>query len=297
MKTLITLIKREYWENKGMFFRAPVIFGGFLIFVGLCYLILLMAHSTHEFPHFDGVLSLKDGNIPPTLIADTFYSMSVPFIVLLWITVFIYCFNCLYSDRKDRSILFWQSLPIAEWQTMISKALAAVILAPLCTLACIVVTEFIFLILLTIAAAMLHIGLISNLWQPIILLTAWINILKALALQAFWLFPIIGWFMLSSAFARKSPFFTAIIPIIALAIVEGIFFHSAHLTESITACFDHAAQTWHNLFEPIHGHISIFGIAPINRGDFINGLIGLGIGLGFMGIAGVLRHRCFRTEL
>lgn len=297
MKTISTLLKREYWENKGMFFRAPVVFGGFLIFVGLCYLILLIAHGSHEFPHFDGVLTIKDGAIPPTLIADTFYSMSVPFIILLWITVFIYCFNCLFNDRKDRSILFWQSLPIAEWQTMLSKVLAAIVVAPLCTWACIVATEFIFLLLLTIAAAVLHLNMISNLWMPLTILSTWLNVLKALFLQAFWLFPLIGWFMLASAYAKKSPFFTAVIPIIALAIVEGIFLRSAHLTESITACFDHAAESWHDLFEPIHGNAHAFTLLPHIQSNMTAGFIGLGIGLAFISMAGVLRHRCFRSEL
>lgn len=297
MKTIRTLIKREYWENKGMFFRAPVIFGGFLIFVGLCYLILLIGHGTHEFPDFNGSLSVSDDKIPASLIADIFYSMSVPFIILLWVTVFIYCFNCLYNDRKDRSILFWQSLPIAEWQTMISKTIAAIIVTPLCTWVCIVATEFVFLIILTIAAALLHLNFISNLWQPLTILMAWINILKALCLQAFWLFPILGWFMLASAYAKKSPFFTAVIPIIGLAIIEGIFLRSSHLTESITACFDHAAQSWDALFESTKHNVHIFSIIPRDQGHLMTGLIGLGIGAIFITMAGVLRHRCFRSEL
>lgn len=295
MNTLLTLIKREYWENRSSFFKAPVVFGGLILIIAICYLILICTHTAHFSleKHID-----ITGNIPPTLTAYIFSAMSLPFMIVLWLVAFYYFLNCLYEDRKDRSILFWQSMPIAEWETITSKTLAGIIVAPLCTWICIVVTEFIFLIIVTIAASIVGLNSISGLWAPALLISTWLHILAALFLQALWLFPLFGWCMFCSAYAKKSPFLTALLPYVLILIIEGVFFHNLHLASYVASRFDLAGSTWSSLLTPIHNSpfISAHTMLSNHSYGFVSLYWSLAIGLGFMAIAGYLRYSCYRSD-
>ena len=295
MKTLTTLIKREYWENRGSFFKAPVVFGGLILVIAVCYLILLCTHVAHYSiqEHIDAT-----GHIPPALTADIFSGMSLPFMIVLWLVAFYYFLNCLYEDRKDRSILFWQSMPIADWETIASKTLAGIILAPLCSWVCIVATEFIFLIIITIAASVIGLSGIGGLWTPVILISTWLHILGALFLQALWLLPLFGWCMLCSAYAKKSPFLTAILPYLLILIIEAVFFRSVHIASYVASRFDLAGSTWSSLLVPIHnsGFLSPHIMLSNHGYGFISLYWSLAIAIGFMAIAGYLRYSCYRTD-
>ena len=49
---------------------------------------------------------------------------------MLGFVVFFYCLGSLYDERKDRSVLFWKSLPVSDRDTVLSKALSALVVAP-----------------------------------------------------------------------------------------------------------------------------------------------------------------------
>lgn len=303
MNTLLTLMKREYWENRGSFFKAPAVFAGFILLASICYLILFFKHAVHYDinVHIDALSS-----VPPTLTQDIFYGMSLPFMIILWLIAFNYFLKCLFDDRKDRSLLFWQSMPIAEWETILSKTLAGTLIISLCTWVCIVITEFIFLIIVTIAASSAGLGSIGNLWNPLAIIAAWMHILGALCLQALWLFPLFAWCMLSSAYAKKSPFLTAIIPILCIFIVEMIFLHHGIVGKYVFSRIHLAIGTWHNLFIPLQQYSTMTDSAPEvaalhhylsnHTYDYISLYWSLAIGVIFMAIAGYLRYANFRSD-
>jgi ABC-2 type transport system permease protein len=303
MNTTLTLAKREYWENRGSFFKAPAVFGGFILLMAICYLILLCTHVAHYSiqGHIDAT-----GNIPPALTADVFYGMSLPFMIVLWLVAFNYFLKCLYEDRQDRSLLFWQSMPISDWETILSKAIAGTIIISICTWACIVVTEFIFLIIITIAAGAMGLGNIGHLWNPATLIVAWLHILGALFLQALWLFPLFGWCMLCSAYAKKSPFLTAIIPFICVVIIETVFFHMSYIGGYVASRIHLAFSAWDKLIVPIDSN-SVSHSLTTHKGflnhflfthnyGFISLYWSLAIGLVFMAIAGYLRYSSYRSD-
>jgi ABC-2 type transport system permease protein len=126
------------------------------------------------------------------------------------IVIFFYCLGSLYDDRKDRSILFWQSLPIANWKTVASKVASAVFIAPTIAVVLGVVTGAV-LVLITACVASFH-GL--SIWEgltdahPIKLIASIIGLIPLYAVCAL---PTIGWLMLCSAWARSKPFLWAFI--------------------------------------------------------------------------------------
>ncbi len=294
MKALITLIKREYWENRGNFFTLPALFGGCLLLIAICFLILFL---TKIMPiHVNGQVYTVENAVPPVVVSSIAYAISLPFTLVVWPSLFNYFLNCLYDDRKDRSILFWQSMPIADWQTILSKAAAGTILIPMCSFICIVITELVLILILTITAKILDLDLIASwLWNPLAFIMSWLHILALLFFQVLWLFPLLGWCMLCSAYAKKSPFLTLIIPFIVLSIIETIFFHDKFISAYIISRFHLAMSAWRN----------VLGAGPYIAGKEVIHLpiysdtslyLGLAIGAGFMVIAGYLRHTGYRFD-
>jgi ABC-2 type transport system permease protein len=145
-------------------------------------------------------------------------SSSWPFIVLTFV-VFFYCLGALYDERKDRSVLFWKSLPISDTQTVLSKVASAVLVAPLLAVLASVITMYCFMAIISVVV-MLHGGNAWTLiWGPASPLwvigghVAWIPV------YALWALPTVGWLLLCSAWARSKPFLWAImVPLFA-----GIF--------------------------------------------------------------------------
>ena len=148
----------------------------------------------------------------------TLLAGSWPFIVLAFV-VFFYCLGALYDERKDRSVLFWKSLPLSDRETVLSKAASALVVAPVIAIAASLASMVGFLVVLSVVV-LLHGG------NPYVLL--WgpgnpLNIVGSYAMSipvyALWALPTVGWLLLCSAWARSKPFLWAVM----LPVFAGIF--------------------------------------------------------------------------
>ncbi|MGH8030813.1 MAG: hypothetical protein ACREO8_00230 [Luteimonas sp.] len=230
------LLQREFWEHKGGFFWAPLIAGGISLLLTLMMIIggLVAVHRAIA----SGDLQMETFNINGMDLGQLIGQMSAdeavefgqginltlflsslwPFIVLGFV-VFFYCLGALYDERKDRSVLFWKSLPVSDTQTVLSKVVTATIVGPLLAVAASVVTMFGFMIMISIVAAIYGGNPWTLIWSPgnplrvIAFNLAWIPV------YALWSLPTVGWLMLCSSWARTKPFLWALmVPIFA-----GIF--------------------------------------------------------------------------
>ena len=128
------LLKREYWENRGGFLWAPIIAGGIISFL---YLVLAVIGSIAGKDAMHGDSFQIDGGAQKINSALGAYGDGVLLAgvmlacIVLAFVVFFYALGCLYDDRRDRSILFWKSLPVSDTQMVLSKAAWALLLAPL----------------------------------------------------------------------------------------------------------------------------------------------------------------------
>jgi ABC-2 type transport system permease protein len=215
-------IRREFWENRSLYI-APLAVAA-LILLGFTYSVARIPQSM--------LISTVDANgngnhgMDPTQV----YTIAAGLIMATTFLVAIfYSLDALYSERRDRSILFWKSLPISDLTIVLSKASIPLILLPLLTWVITVVTQSIMLLInLTVFHARgidttaLHAGL--PLTQNSILL-----FYHLFAIHSLWYAPIWCWFLLVSAWAKRTPLLWATLPPLALGVLEVIALHSVHV--------------------------------------------------------------------
>jgi ABC-2 type transport system permease protein len=231
------LLRREFWEHKGGFFWAPMVAGGIFLLLALMGIVVgevaRMRAADHEVS-IDGtsvtIGSLDFGMLTSKIrpedmkhLGDAvdmslFMALSWPLIVLAFV-VFFYCLGALYDERKDRSVLFWKSLPVSDAETVLSKVVSAGVVAPLLALAAGIVTMFGFLLLASIFVLAHGGNPMKLLWGPGNPLTIAAQLAAWIPVYAIWALPTVGWLLLCSAWSRSKPFLWAImIPLFA-----GIF--------------------------------------------------------------------------
>jgi ABC-2 type transport system permease protein len=213
---------RELWENRSIYI-APSIVAGIILFGS-----------------FIGAFHLP-GRRHSALLLDPMHrraAIEIPYdiaAVMLIFTAFIvglfYCLDALHGERRDRSILFWKSLPVSDSTTLLSKATIPLVVLPLVTFAIIVVTQFIMLLIST--AALLPSGLAATTWANFNLFQQSLILLYALVAIALWHAPIYGWALLISGWARRATFLYAVLPLLAIGFFEKITFNTSHFASML----------------------------------------------------------------
>ncbi|MHB8911576.1 MAG: hypothetical protein ACYC42_02750 [Lysobacter sp.] len=236
--TFKLLLKREFWEHKGGFFWAPLVAGGIFLLLSLMGIgvgeMAARRVPDHAQVNLDGgsfkINGLNLGQLTEKMTAEELrqvggaidlsllMSATWPLMVLTFV-VFFYCLGSLYDDRKDRSVLFWKSLPLSDRDTVLSKVASAAVVAPALAITAGVLTMFGFLVLSS-GIVVLHGGNpLTLLWGPASPLKVAGYLIASLPVYALWAMPTIGWLMLCSSWAKSKPFLWAImIPVFA-----GIF--------------------------------------------------------------------------
>jgi ABC-2 type transport system permease protein len=139
-----------------------------------------------------------------------------------------YCLDALHGERRDRSILFWKSMPVSDLTTVLSKASIPLVVLPLLTFAIIVATQLIMLLLST--AVLLGSGLsVATLWTRLSLFQMSLMLLyHLLTVHVLWHAPIYSWLLLVSGWARRAAFLWAVLPVLVISVVEKIAFNTWH---------------------------------------------------------------------
>ncbi len=238
--TFRLLLRREYWEHKGGIVWAPAIAGAIslLLSVGLLVMAIFFAHRSvaegHTIEHNGVTINGLDlGTLVSQLnsedmrqLADGLYmtlltASSWPFIVMVFVA-FFYCLGALYDDRKDRSVLFWKSLPVSDSATVVSKVVTAVLVIPLAATLIAIVTMLLFLVAISIAAAAHGANPLPLLWgngTPFVLAGQY---LAAIPVYAAWAMPTVGWLLLCSAWSRGKPFLWAVLVPLAFGVASSM---------------------------------------------------------------------------
>jgi ABC-2 type transport system permease protein len=152
-------------------------------------------------------------------------------ITSLLVAVF-YCLDALHGERRDRTILFWKSLPVSDLTTVLAKAGIPLVVLPLVTFATIVALQLVMLILST--AALVANGLAAEMpWMHWPLFQESLVLLYGLAVAALWYAPVYGWLLLVSAWARRTTFLWAVLPPLAICVLEAIAFHTSHFASML----------------------------------------------------------------
>jgi ABC-2 type transport system permease protein len=145
------------------------------------------------------------------------------------IVVFFYLLDCLYAERRDRSILFWKSLPISDSRVVLTKLAVALVVVPLGAILLAAAMQLVIGLMVWLRFHGTPLGAHVPDWS---LLSWFKSLLVALVLGlggVMWYAPIAGYLLLMSSWARRNVFLWAVLPPAALAALEGFFFHSMHV--------------------------------------------------------------------
>ncbi len=196
------LVRREVLENRSLYL-VPLVVAA-LILVGFA---IRLAHGSVELDH-----------------TNAEQPFTFPALLLMGATMLVaifYCVDALYGERRDRSVLFWKSLPISDLETVLAKASIPLVVIPLITFAVTFVTQVLMLLMASARSG-------SSAWAHLAFgQMTWILFYHLLLGHGFWFAPFWGWLLLASAWAKRAPFLWAALPPLALGVLEKMAFNTS----------------------------------------------------------------------
>lgn len=227
------LVRRELWENRSLYL-APLAAAG-VVFIGF------LLNALH-LPQGMQILANLDPERQGRIVTAIYGGVGVLIVITMAIVAWFYALDALFSERRDRSILFWKSLPASDTQTVLSKLFVAMAVAPAIAFVVIVALQLLLLILSSIVVV---VGGASPtpLWSNLHLLQLTVVLLYSLAAMSLWYAPIYAWLLLVSAWAKKSTFLWAVAPFAALALFESLAFDSQHIGRMLAYRFRDGLST------------------------------------------------------
>jgi len=211
-------VRRELWENRSIYI-APLAAAGVAM---LGYLVGLLAA-----PH-----SLHGGGSGDT--EERFVMLVMPYGHTGWlllITAFVvgvfYSLDALYGERRDRSILFWKSLPVSDFTTVLSKASIPLVVLPVIVVVITIMTQ---LIMLVISSGVLLLSGMNpaTLWRQLPFFQMQLVLIYGVIVLALGQAPLFSGLLLISSWARRTAFLWAVLPPLGICAFEKIVFKSAH---------------------------------------------------------------------
>ena len=217
MNTFGWLLKREYWEHRGGFYWAPIWVSGIMLLLTVLGIIAAEgASSRFEIRsgiHWDELAAhLSKGDfVHAGMGLDVAYvALAGLLCVVLFSVLFFSLLGALYDDRRDRSVLFWKSLPVSDTATVLSKVAAAVLLAPLISFLVATVAYVALLVVVGIWTLFHGLNPLPAIAASHTLGLFW-RMLLTLPVDALLALPTVGWLLFWSAYARSKPFLWAVL--------------------------------------------------------------------------------------
>lgn len=211
-------VRRELWENRSIYLAPLAVAAVFLVgfFIGL----VGLPQRTRS------ALALGPEEQRAAIEQPFVIAAIVLMAVALLVAVF-YCLDALYGERRDRSVLFWKSLPVSDLATVLSKAAVPILVLPLVTFAVTVATQLVML--LAESAVLAGSGMSARTpWVnvPFLEVSA-INLVHVVGFHGLWYAPLYAWLLLASAWAKRAPFLWATLPLVAIGVVEKLAFNTS----------------------------------------------------------------------
>jgi ABC-2 type transport system permease protein len=233
IQSQIALIKRELLEHRSIFI-APFVIALVVALFAIMGQVTVSGHDQAGKALDIGILAATNlgDKERSAIISGIMVSTSIPLVLTMWILTIFYSLDSLYAERKDRSILFWRSLPLTDAETVFSKLLTALLVIPLITFAVIAVTHLFVLIATSIWLGARGANVWHLIWTAIPFVDNWSATLVFMLALSLWLSPFVGWFLFVSAFTKRSPLLMASLPIAILPILEGIVFKTSVFAEA-----------------------------------------------------------------
>jgi ABC-2 type transport system permease protein len=203
-------LRREMWEHRALWV-APLA-------VAILEVLGTIGGLRHMPRDLSSVLKLDDAE-RQYAVAAGYNFIALPILGVMVIVAFFYCLDTLYSERRDRSVLFWKSLPVSDAMTVGAKSLVPFAVLPVIAFFVICTTQF---VILTLGSVVLSVtgSEAAQLWRDAPIGFMPILVGYFLLTMTLWYAPIYGWLFLASSFAKRASFLWAVLPLIAIEILE-----------------------------------------------------------------------------
>lgn len=220
MKEMTTLVRRELWEHPSLW-RAPLVMA--LLFLGLS------VGGRFEVGA-KSMLTLEQGT---AVMGATVMVMGLMIFAIAGIVVVFYLLDCLFAERRDRSILFWKSLPVSDTATVLSKFLLAIVIVPLAVYALSVATDLMVRGILSLRAGSERVSLSFPLWDSATWFKSQALLFTSLVASMIWYAPLAAYLMLVSSWARRNVMLWAILPPFVVVVMERMALGTTHVFDFI----------------------------------------------------------------
>ena len=260
-----TLVRRELQEYRVSLVLTPLVVAGALAVLLLAGVLVanqfsnlgnvmlqaVMQEESSGGPGFNIRVIVNDNGKPVTeVLSETLsepagtsgallHGVHLFMLVILVFVSFNYLLGCLYTDRKDRSILFWRSLPVSARDEVLAKLAVALLVAPGIFIAASLLVQLATVLLAMLLVLRMDLDPFAVVLGNVQFGRLLLDQFGGWVLNALWVLPVYAWVMLASAAARRSPFLLAVTPVLGLLVLEAILLGSNHFG---TAIMNHMPQ-------------------------------------------------------
>ena len=213
-QVLFTLARREFWEHRYLWLAPGVV-------AVLLALSPLIGHAALDLPPFNAA----ESRVALSTLVQ--WALWVPLCVVMSFCLAYYLLDCLYAERRDRSILFWKSLPVSDTVTVGSKVMVAVAIVPLGVFLLALLTHLVFSTLVNLRFTIGGGPLL--LFNAVEWLRTEVTLFLVLLLAVLWYAPWGAYLLAISAFARRGPFLWSTLPVVLAPLLERMVLGTHHL--------------------------------------------------------------------
>jgi ABC-2 type transport system permease protein len=233
-------IRRELWENR-LVYIAPLAAAAVFL-VGFVVNLISLRRRMHGVWPVDPMNSLRPGmhGVLPVDPSHQHNALAMPFelsaALVMGIALIVgifYSLDTLYGERRDRSILFWKSLPVSDLTTVLAKLTIPLVIIPVLSFAIAIGTQFIMLLLGSVVLAGSGAN-ISLLWTQESFFSVSLELFNhMLTVHGLWYAPLYGWLLLVSAAAPRAPLIWAAAPPFVICAVEKLAFNTTYFLDML----------------------------------------------------------------
>ena len=211
-------VRRELWEHRSVWI-APLAVAAFVI-------IASFIAATGHVKKAGNLSALPPDKLQQIVLMPLGIAAGVV-IVLSFIVAIFYCLDALHGERRDRSILFWKSMPVSDTTTVLSKAFVPLVVTPAIAFTLALVTQA--LLLIPMAGFFKAVGAdMGPVVAALPLGSMPVVMLYGVVAHALWFAPIFALFLLVSVAVRR-PILWVLVPTIVVQVLERIAFGTGHV--------------------------------------------------------------------
>lgn len=210
-------VRRELWEGRFLYV-APLATAGVLMLGFLASVVTLPARM-------ERIAALEPWK-QAAAVARPFSVVAALVIISSFLLGAFYCLEALHGERRDRSLLFWKSLPVSDLTSVLAKLSVPMLVLPAVAF-CVVLACQVFMLATSTAVLLASEPGPGLLWSHLPIVRMTVVMVYGLLVHALWHAPLYAWLLFLSGWARRTPFLWALLPPVLLLALEKGALHTS----------------------------------------------------------------------